>query len=1258
MKHRGQLGIAAAAASILVLIVSVASAAPKPTSSDKTPKPHRPLTKKPTATKVIMFASDGMRPDLVDRYAAAGAMPTFQQLLQTGTKGENGLLQGFPPNTGVGWHTLATGTWPSEHGSTNNTYHRTGATNFNDRQGALGTSGLLQADTLAQAAERRGKKVAAVEWVGARDYVPALKGPIVDFRSFFSGRGVVTNFDIPGQLSSAFGVEYQRVTLSTATGWTNAPTSYSPAREQQFRIPNTAFPASVNTDRRYDLYIYDSTNDNQTNYDRVLLLPSTANKTVPGGTIPTGAPAGTVAPLSENAVILKQGDWGDMKVKLIGARAGETVGFHVKAIDIAPDLSRFRIYFTSLARSNATYNGCTTSPTCSAEFAETLASRFPSSTAADFAPLEALIIDEGTYVEQGLKWKDAHFAYLRYIFETLNYRPDLLLVGNPVTDEFKHQFLGLTVPTDLDGRANPYFDDVDGDGTKDGRVAAREGYIRSAYAEADETLGLARQLMGTTDTTVFASSDHGFVPQWYAVNAGTILAQAGLQGTEQTSNCRVGGGTTLAKACWAGGTAQIYVNTTLPSGTTYEQVRTRIISAFENARDPANPSARLFDRIMRKEELSNVDGTDALHPNRSGDIVVVTRPPYQWDAATPGKVSAFSQFFGQHGYLPNLVNIERSVNMHGTFVAAGPGIVKQNSIPNVRAIDVAPTIAFLMGIPGPQNARGKILYQLVAQNPNQFKEISILSISDFHGQIIPLTEASDTFGPTFQIGGAASLKPWFDIYRAEARDGHLTLSGGDSIGATPPISAFFGDRPTIELMNLMGFSADGVGNHNFDKGHAYFRNTIVPMARFPYLTSNVVDDKGKKPKEWQRSRVWTFAGVKIGVIGYSNEDIAQLVNPQFFRPYKTTKAAPAIIKEARRLRAQGVNVIIAVGHLGATSGTLTVPWGPLTDLAQAISPPGAASRGLVDVLMGDHSDFQVNALGYHNMLITENRGRGLRFTRTRLVIDTKTKRAVYKTADFHKPWALNVAPDATIQGRINDLNTQLGPILRTQTGTSTVLIPRADACGNVLGRTCESRLGNLVADAMRKTYNTDFAITNSGGLRADLTCPTTDNPQDFCPGYTPPPFVISRGQVLTVLPFGNLVVTVEITGAQLKDQLENGVFLTGAQGRFPQVSGLCFTYDLSRPPGSRVTSVVRANDSGCTTTAVDLSATARYSLAENDFMSFGGDGYLFLADKSVTREIMDELVANFIRANTPVTPQIQGRSKCAGPGCPAVNPNP
>src|SRR6266508_3671025 len=148
----------AAAAVLLISLLATLGPGSAGASKSKTASPI-------VSGKLLFYSSDGMRPDLMEQLAASGQMPTYASMIATGVHGANGLKQAFPPNTGVGWYTLMTGTWPSEHGSTNNTYHRTGEGNFNNRTSFSG-AGTLQADTLAAAAERAGKKVAQVEWVG------------------------------------------------------------------------------------------------------------------------------------------------------------------------------------------------------------------------------------------------------------------------------------------------------------------------------------------------------------------------------------------------------------------------------------------------------------------------------------------------------------------------------------------------------------------------------------------------------------------------------------------------------------------------------------------------------------------------------------------------------------------------------------------------------------------------------------------------------------------------------------------------------------------------------------------------------------------------------------------------------------------------------------------------------------------------------------------------------------------------------------
>jgi 2',3'-cyclic-nucleotide 2'-phosphodiesterase (5'-nucleotidase family) len=465
----------------------------------------------------------------------------------------------------------------------------------------------------------------------------------------------------------------------------------------------------------------------------------------------------------------------------------------------------------------------------------------------------------------------------------------------------------------------------------------------------------------------------------------------------------------------------------------------------------------------------------------------------------------------------------------------------------------------------------------------------------------------------------------------------------------------------------MGIDADAVGNHSFDRGQAFFREELVPLADFPILSSNVVFPDGTTPSEWSPSTVFDFRhGIKLGIVGFTTEATPDIVFPGNLDPFEVRPVVPAVNAASAAL-AQQTDAIVALGHEGATAGTISQPTGPLIDIADSVEN--------VDLVIGDHNDLQVISTRPNGVLVTENRGKGIRFTRIRLVIGPGHEGVVYKTADFHRPWNIGVTPDPAIQAKIDELNAQLAPILGKEIGSSTKAVPRADQCGGGTGRLCESLVGNLVTDALRSAYaaaplNTQFAITNSGGLRADLTCPVPDIAGDFCPSYTPPPFIITRGQSLAVLPFGNIAATLDVNGAELKSMLERGVSaMPGADGRFPQVSGLCFTYDIAAPAGSRVTGAVFANEDGsCTATPVDLTSGTTYHIATNDFTASGGDGYPNFASRMTTQEILEQVLADYITAKSPVTPVVRafpgGRINCAdgngatAPNCPVLVPSP
>jgi 2',3'-cyclic-nucleotide 2'-phosphodiesterase (5'-nucleotidase family) len=1238
VKRFSRTAVAGLAALVLLLTAAIGQ------SSAHGKKPG-PL---PQAKKVLFFAADGMRPDYMERYARKGVMPTYRELMKRGVRGRNGLKQAFPPNTGVGWATLATGAWPAEHGSINNTFHRPG-TDFNSST-SFASTGLLQADTIAQAAERAGKTVVAVEWVAARAYSPALRGPVVDFRSFLGGRGVVLNYDIAGQTAASFGVQYQLKPLEPASGWTAVPASHSPAKQTSFTQASSAIPGGG----VWDVYIYDSTNDGRVNYDRVLVVNSSAGK--------NGAMA---------VANMRRGEWDDTKVTLDGT-AARTAGFYMKVIDLNADASRFRLYFTSVQRANATYHGlCAAGVTGCAEslaFEEALNREFPTNTAADFAPLEAGIVDEDTYVEQGLMWKDSIFAYLRYIFGTLKVQPDLLLLGNPVTDEFQHQFLGLLTPKDMDGNPNPYFDDVNGDGVRDRRLAQREAYIRAAYAEADETLALGRELMGKRDTTVFSSSDHGFAPQWYAVNAGKVLHDAGINPVEHTSNCRFAG-TSLpagvkAKACWAGGTAGIYLNLAgrdTPGNVAaadYEAVRTQIINAYQGLTDPANPGAQVVSRIFKKEDLIDVDGTDALNPTRSADVVVVLRPPYQFDAATPGKTIAFSQFFGQHGYLPDLVNLRRNVNMHGTFVAAGPGIRSSRGhawrwshgdngrdgghvIRGVRAIDVAPTISFLMRLHGPTSASGRILYEALDVDRDRLTEVQLLGFNDFHGNLEPPSGSGGRIGST-NAGGVEYFAS--HIKRLEATNPKtLVVSAGDLIGATPLISALFHDEPTIEASNLFGLDLNGVGNHEFDEGEAELQRMqhggCHPVdgcqdgdpflgANFDFLAANV-KYKSNGRTIFPPYAIRRFGSVKVAFVGMTLEGTPTIVAPSGISHLDFLDEADTVNALVPELRRQGVETIVVLMHEGgSTSAALAEkssnecisPTGPLPEIVSRTSSE-------VDIYITGHTNWAVNCV-LNGMHVTGASASGRLITDFDLTIDTVTKELVHARV-ANRIAHRDIAKDAAQTSLVDKYRTLSAPLANRVIGRITATLSRTQ---NEAG---ESSLGNLIADSQLLATTpvplggAKVAFMNPGGIRADLP-------------FVPPDGNVTYGMAFNVQPFGNSLVTMTLTGAQidtlLEQQFDNP---TPGASRMLQVSnGFTYSWSASAPTGSKV------DPASIKLNGATIDPSADYRVTVNSFLADGGDNFAVLraGHSRLGGDVdLDAVEKYFLAAGAPVSPPALNR---------------
>lgn len=544
-----------------------------------------------------------------------------------------------------------------------------------------------------------------------------------------------------------------------------------------------------------------------------------------------------------------------------------------------------------------------------------------------------------------------------------------------------------------------------------------------------------------------------------------------------------------------------------------------------------------------------------------------------------------------------------------------------------------------------------------ARGPREPVTVQFLNLSDWHGQLDPIGSPG--------VGGAAVLSAYFKADRLNYPT--LTLTAGDDFGASPPLSSFFDEVPAVLAQRLMGIQVGTLGNHNFDKGVDHLQEMVTlagaptsvdaPGTPMQYVSANLRnrDDELNGVRDFALFEVGTLT---VGVVGITNPEAPTLVFPGNFGSIVPTNPYPAANRARAAAKAAGADIVVALTHMGLRGFDQQTgePVGELVDFANNV--------GGFDVIFGDHTDIQFQGV-INGQLVVENRSKGAAYARTLLTVDPGNGRVLEQSVRFVTPTASAVTPDPAVEAMLAPFRAVLAPIMNTVIGYSDRAIPRADSCGNGNGRICESLLGNVVTDAMRDRYDADFALTNSGGLRADLTCAGTST-SGFCPVYTPPPFQITRGRSFDVLPFGNFAMTLQVNGAELKQLLEFGVgAMPAVSGTFQQVSGLCFSYDISQPRGSRVieSSVVRqAADGSCDATQpVDLTSASSYDIVENDFMVAGGEGHpVFLARASSDGTTLEVVLAEYLEqsaSDDPITPRIQGRIVCTtsgGTACPTV----
>lgn len=513
-----------------------------------------------------------------------------------------------------------------------------------------------------------------------------------------------------------------------------------------------------------------------------------------------------------------------------------------------------------------------------------------------------------------------------------------------------------------------------------------------------------------------------------------------------------------------------------------------------------------------------------------------------------------------------------------------------------------------------------ILVPFTTAQDEETYSITILHTNDTHSHHEPNGDGD---------GGAAREATVLKQIRAEAEN-LLLLDGGDRFTGTLFHQQYRG-QDNVQIMNALEYDGMTLGNHEFDDGDEVLANFIDGL-NFPVVTANV-DFSGSEALAGKVDpyTIIEVNGEQIGVIGLVTPDTSELSSPSDALVFDADLVA-VTQKYVDELTAQGVNKIILVTHIGLEVDRMV-----------------AAGVSGVDIIVGGHSHTLLGnaytaSAGEYPVEATSASGEPV------IIVQAGSNNTYLGRIDVEfdangvlTDWGGDtiflsryITPDPEVEAIIGELSGPIEELRNTLVGSSVVfLVGDRAVC-----RVEECNLGNLITDAMRAETGAQIAITNGGGIRANI--PEAETPEDVALST---PEEVTLGEVLTVLPFGNLVSTFELSGADVVAALENGVSQveTGA-GRFPQVSGLRYSWDGSKEAGSRIVSVEVLNADG---EYEPLDPEATYTVVSNDFMRQGGDGYTMFEENAVNPydfgRPLDQVVADYITANSPVNPEIEGR---------------
>ena len=543
--------------------------------------------------------------------------------------------------------------------------------------------------------------------------------------------------------------------------------------------------------------------------------------------------------------------------------------------------------------------------------------------------------------------------------------------------------------------------------------------------------------------------------------------------------------------------------------------------------------------------------------------------------------------------------------------------------------------------------------QLATVASSQNKAVQVLQLSDLHGAI----EVGTSFGAPLLASNWAADRA--------ANAATIAVSSGDNIGAAPPISTEFEELPTIESLNAIKLDVSTMGNHEHDRNLDHL-NKMIGASDFQWVVSNYSDGSldvlKSGAKQAKNYTIVERGGVKIGVVGSNTPETIEQIFPGNL-DYKDASGAKKTItinpgvagmnKAIAEAKAAGADVVIAVIHQGWLENADGVAKGLFNSLASQLK--GAAA------VYGGHSHQTYasvipGTVRTSPVVLGQVRNAGVEYTRTQIcmrggkVVGQSIQHVLKAAAPTINTGIVSTVTtqDAAAAALVKKYKDQLSAKLDVKIGQVSGVFPRGGS--PAVERSGETPMGNYIADLMRAKYKTDFAIQNGGGIRDTFPAKTYVPANTALVRTGTGPLDVTLGDAFTVFPFGNQIATTVVTGANLWKALENGVGGNyPGDGRFPQISGFKFSFDASKPLGSRIVEVTKLDGTPIAKDAKE------YTLTTLDFTIYGGDGYVNVfspASAKVQGALLDVFVdalkADMAAGKVTQVPAADGRIKKVG----------